>query len=79
VPPGGGPSKIIDYGRTGWLVPPDDEAAFAAALVPAVNDAHLRRVWGAAAYDAVHARYSWPALGEHAARIYEHVVETRTS
>ena len=63
----GGPSEIIADGQTGWLVPPDDEAAFAAALVSAVNDAHMRRVRGAAAYDAVHARYSWPALGAHVA------------
>ena len=72
----GGPSEIIADGRTGWLVPPDDEAAFAAALVSAVNDAHRRRVRGAAAYDAVHARYSWPALGAHLARIYEQVLKT---
>jgi glycosyltransferase involved in cell wall biosynthesis len=74
----GGPSEIIADGRTGWLVPPDDEAAFAAALVSAVNDAHLRRARGAAAYDAVHARYSWPALGAHLARIYEQVLKTGT-
>jgi glycosyltransferase involved in cell wall biosynthesis len=75
----GGPSEIIADGRTGWLVPPDDEAAFAAALVSAVNDAHRRRIRGAAAYDAVHARYSWPALGAFVARIYEQVLKTRTS
>ena len=73
-----GPSEIIADGQTGWLVPPDDEVAFAAALVSAVNDAHMRRVRGAAAYDAVHARYSWPALGAHVARIYEQVLKLRT-
>jgi glycosyltransferase involved in cell wall biosynthesis len=76
---GGGPSEIIADGQTGWLVPPDDEAAFAAALVSAVNDAHERRVRGAAAYRAVHTRYSWPALGAQVARIYEQVLKTRTS
>ena len=75
----GGPSEIIADGQTGWLVPPDDEAAFAAALVSAVNDAHMRHVRGAAAYDAVHARYSWPVLGAYVARIYEQVLKTRTS
>jgi glycosyltransferase involved in cell wall biosynthesis len=74
----GGPSEIIAAGQTGWLVPPDDEVAFAAALVSAVNDTHLRRARGAAAYTAVHARYSWPALGVHVARIYEQVRTTRT-
>jgi glycosyltransferase involved in cell wall biosynthesis len=60
-------------------VPPDDEAAFAAALVSAVNDARTRRARGAAAHDAVHARYSWPALGARVARIYEQVLKTRKS
>ncbi|HET8851286.1 MAG TPA: glycosyltransferase family 4 protein, partial [Ktedonobacteraceae bacterium] len=75
----GGPREIITDGQTGWLVPPNDEAAFAAALVSAVNDADTRRARGAAAYDAVHARYSWPALGAYVARIYEQVLKTRTS
>jgi len=38
-----GPSEIVEDGQTGWLVPPDDEEALAAALVMAVNDAHERR------------------------------------
>jgi glycosyltransferase involved in cell wall biosynthesis len=75
----GGPREIITDGQTGWLVPPDDEAAFAAALVSAVNDAGERRARGAAAYDAVHARYSWPALGARVAQIYEQVLTTKTS
>src|SRR5207302_1285216 len=74
-----GPSEIIANGQTGWLVPPDDEAALAAALVSAVNDPHERHLRGTAAYDAVHARYSWPALGAHVAQIYEQVLKTRTS
>lgn len=74
----GGPAEIIADGQTGWLVPPDDEAAFAAALVSAVNDVPTRRARGSAAYVAVHARYSWPALGAQVARIYEQVLTTRS-
>jgi glycosyltransferase involved in cell wall biosynthesis len=69
-----GPSEIIDDGRTGWLVPPDDERALAEALLEAVNDDGLRRQRGIAAYTAVRARYSWPALGERLARTYEAVL-----
>jgi glycosyltransferase involved in cell wall biosynthesis len=72
----GGPSEIIADRETGWLVPPDDEAAFAAAMVSAVNDPGERRARGNAAYDVVHDRYSWPALGAHLARIYEQVSRT---
>nr|MDQ6915465.1 glycosyltransferase family 4 protein [Actinomycetota bacterium] len=45
-----GPSLIVDDGRTGWLVPPDDEAALTGALVAAVNDPEERRRRGEAAW-----------------------------
>ena len=66
-----GPSEIVEDGQTGWLVPPDDEDALAAALVMAVNDTHERRRRGAAAYAAVRTRYGWPILGAQLAVIYE--------
>ncbi|MFL5844938.1 MAG: glycosyltransferase family 4 protein [Solirubrobacteraceae bacterium] len=33
-----GPKDIVEPGRTGWLVPPDDRDALAAAIIEAVND-----------------------------------------
>ena len=66
-----GPSEIVEDGQTGWLVPPDDEDALAAALVMAVNDAHERRRRGTAAYAAVRTHYSWPIVGAQLALIYE--------
>ena len=44
-----GPSAIIEDGRTGWLVDPDDDAGLAAALVEAVNDPPERGRRGQAA------------------------------
>ena len=38
-----GPAEIVRDGETGWLVPPDDRDALAAALVEAVNDPEERR------------------------------------
>lgn len=70
-----GPAEIIADGQTGWLVPPDDEAALAAALMAAVNDARERRARGDAAYAAAHADYAWPALGGQLACLYEQVLE----
>jgi glycosyltransferase involved in cell wall biosynthesis len=70
-----GPAEIIDAGETGWLVPPDDEAAMAGALTEAVDDDAERRRRGAAAYDAARGRYSWPALARGLARVYEEVAE----
>jgi len=71
-----GPGEIVDDGRTGWLVEPDDEASLIAALVEAVNDGEERRRRGAAAYEVAHERYAWPASAERLAGILD---EARTS
>jgi glycosyltransferase involved in cell wall biosynthesis len=65
-----GPGQIVDDGRTGWLVEPDDEEALADALVEAVGDEAERRRRGAAARAEVRATYAWPALAERVAAVY---------
>ena len=72
-----GPATIVEDGETGWLVPPDDEAALADALVEAVGDAEERRRRGEAAYEAARARYAWPKLAEGVAQAYEDVLRGR--
>jgi glycosyltransferase involved in cell wall biosynthesis len=72
-----GPATIVDDGQTGWLVPPDDEEALADAMVAAVNDDGERRRRGEAAYETARERYSWPALVERLARVYDEVREGR--
>lgn len=68
-----GPAEIVEHGETGWLTTPDDEQAFAGALVDAVNDPGKRARKGEAAYVESRSRYAWPALAEGVARIYEQV------
>jgi glycosyltransferase involved in cell wall biosynthesis len=68
-----GPATIVEHGSTGWLVPPDDEDALRAALEEVVNDPGERRRRGEAAYREARAKYSWPALVERLARVYEEV------
>jgi glycosyltransferase involved in cell wall biosynthesis len=72
-----GPATIVDDGETGWLVPPDDEDAMVEALVEAVNDGDERRRRGEAAYSVARARYSWPALVDAVARVYDEVAAGR--
>jgi glycosyltransferase involved in cell wall biosynthesis len=72
-----GPAEIVDAGETGWLVPPDDLEALAAALTEAVDDDDERRRRGEAAYAAARGRYSWPALARGLGRVYEEVAERR--
>jgi glycosyltransferase involved in cell wall biosynthesis len=68
-----GPATIVDDGSTGWLVPPDDEDALVAALEEAVNSPDERRRRGEEAYREARGKYSWPALVERLARVYEEV------
>jgi glycosyltransferase involved in cell wall biosynthesis len=66
-----GPSEIVEPGRTGWLVEPDDAAGLAAALTEAAADSGERARRGAAARAAALDRWSWPALGARVAAVLE--------
>ena len=70
-----GPATIVDDGETGLLVPPDDEDAMVEALVRMVNETDERQRMGDTAYERSRARYSWPALAERVARVYDGVVQ----
>ena len=59
----GGPGDIVDGGRTGWLVEPDDVNALGQAMLEAVNDSRERRQRGAAACSEAQRRYTWGAIG----------------
>ncbi len=65
-----GPGQIVDDGKTGWLVEPDDEEGLAEVLAEAVNDEGERARRGAAAREVARRRYSWPALAGRVAGVY---------
>lgn len=66
-----GPAEVVQDGRTGWLIAPDDRVALADALV-SVCDSHAerRRRGGLAREDALD-RYAWPALAERVGEVLE--------
>jgi glycosyltransferase involved in cell wall biosynthesis len=66
-----GPSEIIEPGRTGWLVEPDDERALADAIVAAVDGGEERAHRGLAARRAAESRWGWPALAADVADVLE--------
>jgi glycosyltransferase involved in cell wall biosynthesis len=66
-----GPAEVVRTGETGWLVAPDDREALAAAMVEAVNDPAERRRRGVLAAEDARAKYSWPALAERVAAVYD--------
>ena len=79
VPPiaciAGAPPTFIDADpaspdRSGWLVPPDDEATLADALVEAAADAGERARRGAAGRALVLERFAWPALARRVEELY---------
>ena len=71
-----GPAEIVEDGRTGWLVPPDDEAALAAALKHAIDDGAERARRGRLARETAVARWSWPALADRVANVLGEVAAT---
>jgi len=64
APDAGGPSDLIDDGRTGFLLPPWADDEFAAGLrrsIELLRDDATRAAFGAAARRSVQAR-TWPAI-----------------
>jgi glycosyltransferase involved in cell wall biosynthesis len=68
-----GPAEIVDEGVTGWLVPPDDEAALARALCECLDDPVERRRRGGRAWRVARDRYSWNAIAEGVAGVFDEV------
>jgi glycosyltransferase involved in cell wall biosynthesis len=71
-----GPAAIVADGRTGWLVPPDDEEALVDALVTAASDREERRALGERAR-AESRRYAWPLVARRFAALYEELLISR--
>jgi glycosyltransferase involved in cell wall biosynthesis len=66
----GGPSAILDDGRTGLLVPAFDGDALAAALVRLLRDPELRRRLGAAAAAEVRRNWLWSQAAARMRKVY---------
>jgi glycosyltransferase involved in cell wall biosynthesis len=72
-----GPAEIVDDGETGWLVPPDDVTALAAAIAAAVDDGDERARRGTAALQAARERSSWSALAGEVAGVLSTAADMR--
>jgi glycosyltransferase involved in cell wall biosynthesis len=70
-----GPADIVTDGATGWLVAPDDEAALTDALVEALGDPVERRRRGRRAWRDARERFSWPALAQDLAGVFDEVAD----
>lgn len=73
----GGPATIVDDPATGWLVPPDDRAALAGAIVEAAGDEEGRVQRGRRARREALRRYAWPHAGERLASLVRAAAASR--
>ena len=69
----GGIPEIVDAGRTGLLVPPEDAAALAAAIATLDRDRALAGRMGAAGRARVVAEFSMEVMADRYERLYEWV------
>lgn len=70
---GGLPDKVRS-GVNGWLVPPGDASALAAALSGALSDRPRLLAMGRAGRAIVEREFSWAAIGAATLRLYEQLV-----
>lgn len=66
----GGIPSVVEHGRTGLLVPPDDPSALRGALDLLLGDAELRDRLGRAGRAMVSARASWEVVTERTLAVY---------
>jgi glycosyltransferase involved in cell wall biosynthesis len=71
----GGLPEMIEPGRTGLLVPPDDEAALAGALISLLDDPAATRAMGERARRLAAERHAWPDIAARTEAVYEEALE----
>ena len=71
----GGIPEVVRDGETGFLVPPRDHHAMAAAIVRLLKDPGLRERMGAAGLERVRARFTSEAMVRNTLRVYQRIGE----
>ncbi|MBD2088446.1 glycosyltransferase [Microcoleus sp. FACHB-1515] len=71
----GGLQYTVVSGETGFLMPPQDEVAFAGAIAQIVSSSQLRDQMGAAARDRVQREFSWDGVSEQLSDLYLMLIE----
>jgi glycosyltransferase involved in cell wall biosynthesis len=75
--PAGDTTEIVQDGRTGWLVPFGDAAAFAARMVELCASPEVRASLGRAGRELVAARYGAERMTARALEIYREIAERK--
>lgn len=72
----GGNAELVEDGRTGALVPPDDDVALADAIAAYIADEPLRRQHGLAGRLRVESEFSLDCMVDRYATLYRDLLET---
>ena len=67
----GGNGELITEGETGWLVPPENPHAMAAAMERISNDSSLRQAMSAAARKRVETNFSLDVMVRNYLQVYD--------
>lgn len=67
----GGMVEVVAPGQSGLLVPPDDPARLAEAIIQLLEDPALRQRMSASSRQYVQARYTWPRIAERLVEAYQ--------
>jgi glycosyltransferase involved in cell wall biosynthesis len=73
-----GPATIVADGKTGWLIPPDDEDALVDTLLTVANGQQERRARGRRAQRDSR-RYGWAVIAPRFASLYEELLASSPS
>jgi glycosyltransferase involved in cell wall biosynthesis len=74
----GGPATIVRDGETGWLVPPDDQAALTRAIIEAVANPRERHRRGEYAH-AHTGRFAWTTIAAKLAFLFDEVSSSQAA
>ena len=69
--------EIVEHGTSGWLVPPADPRALAAAIRMLWNDASLRQRLGEGGRRRIVEKFNWRTAAEGTLAVYDEVVPAR--
>jgi glycosyltransferase involved in cell wall biosynthesis len=70
----GGLPELVEAGRTGLLVPPDDARALSEAIAALLADPDRAREMGTCGLDLLERRFTWGAMARHVGEIYRQLV-----
>ena len=73
----GGASDVIEHGRNGWLVAPDDVPALQEGILTLLADAERRNCMGHKGRERVVERYALPTTANHLRELYDQLINGR--